>query len=228
MTMRTFPTSLLASLMAFQASGGMRPDRGVIHAGLAEMTDSLREVADAMQGIHTVLSGFSFISQTIGFGTILLFVAVIVFSAGYAAVGVPRGKPSFFLSLVTADALWFFWKMSSNTPVSEYCSSMVKANLIVLCPLVMVAIISRAFPIMLLKIRTRVPSSLRGKRIIGADTAAALCGECQTRSAQLSRAFTEDILASGRTGAPVRISAATRESTQLLRETLEKIDRAGG
>jgi hypothetical protein len=195
-------------------------------AGVADITDTLRELADVMQGIHNVISGFSFISDTIGFGTILLLIAVLVLSAGYSALGMTRGKATFLSALATADALWIFWKVSFNTPPAEYLFSIVRANLIVLCPVIIAAIISRTAPSLLKRISVRVSSIIHNKKTMGAPEAAALFDEYQERGARLNRAFLDDILASGGAGGPVSLSGETRKSLEELRETLDKIDAA--
>ncbi|MBP7738871.1 MAG: hypothetical protein KA369_23070 [Spirochaetes bacterium] len=195
-------------------------------AGIADISDTLRELTDVMQGIHNVISGFTFISDTIGFGTILLFIAVIVLSAGYSALGMPRGKASFFSSLATADALWIFWKASFSTPPSEYLFSVVRANLIVLCPLIIAAIVSWAAPSLQKKISSRMSSLFRKNKSMGPSEAAALIDEYQERGARLNRAFLDDILASGEAGGAVSLSGETLKRLEELGDTLKKIDAA--
>ncbi len=216
-------------LAAVVAAPGQRPAPGAASlAGLTDITESLQELTDAVRGIHSFLAGVSFISETIGFGTILLFLAVIVFSAGYSALGLPKGKASFFSSLITADALWVLWNVSFNAPPAEYIISMIRSNLIVLCPLAVVAVITRAAPPLAVRIRSGVRSLFGRRREIGAREAAALSGECQARSARLNRAVMEDILASGGTGDAVSLSAETRKSAEELREALDEFDAAAG
>jgi len=219
--------ALIVQAVRALSGGGQSPAAGkTCLAGIADISDTLRELNDVMQGIHNVISGFSFISDTIGFGTILLLIAVIVLSAGYSALGMARGKASFISSLATADALWIFWKVSFNTPTSEYLFSIVRANLIVLCPLIIVAIVSRAAPSLLKRICVRVSSLFRKNKTMGPSEAAALFNEYQERGARLNRAFLDDILASGGTGRPVGLSGETRKRMEELGGTLEKIEAA--
>ncbi len=220
---------LIAEAVRALPGGGHSPAAGkTCLAGIADISDTLRELTDVMQGIHNVLSGFSFISDTIGFGTIVLFIVVIILSAGYSALGMARGKASFLSSLVTADALWIFWKISFNIPPSDYLFSIARANLIVLCPLIIVAIISRAAPRLRKKINLSLSNHMDNKKTMGAPGAAALLEEYQERGARLNRSFLDDILASGGTGDPTRLSVETRKRLEELRDTLDRIDAASG
>lgn len=213
--------ALMVQAVRALPGGGQSPAAGkTCLAGIADISDTLRELNDVMQGMHNVISGFSFISDTIGFGTILLLIAVIVLSAGYSALGMARGKASFLSSLATADALWIFWKVSFNTPPSEYLFSIVRANLIVLSPLIIVAIVSRAAPRLRQKINVSLGSLMKNKKSMEASEAAALFEEFRERETRLNHAFQDDILASGGAGEPVR------KSMEELRDTLEKIDAA--
>ncbi len=209
---------------------GQRPTAGNPGlAALADMTDitgSLKELSNVIQGINSFLSGVTIISQTIGFGTILLFVAVLLFSAGYSAMGMPKGKAAFLSSLVTADALWAAWNVSLNTALSDYLAPMIKSNLIVLCPLIIVAVMSRAFPAAGRMIGSALSSLIGRKQKISAGTAADLFGEYRERCARLDRAVLEDIIAAGGGGKPVNLSPETRTRAEELRETLAKMEAA--
>jgi len=199
-------------------------------AALADMTDiaaSLKELSDILQGIHSFLSGVTFISQTIGFGTIVLFMAVLLFSAGYSALGMPRGKSSFLSALVTADVIWAAWKVSLNAPLSDCLVPMIKANLIVLCPLIIAAAMSRAFPAAGRMFGAALSSLFKRKKRIDARGAAGLFGEYRERSARLDKAMLEDIIAAGREVKSVSLSTETRKCAEELRDTLAKIDAAG-
>jgi hypothetical protein len=197
-------------------------------AGLTDITESVKELTDVIQGINSFLSGISFISETIGFGTILLFLAVIVFSAGYSALGMAKGKITFFSSLATADAIWVFWNVSLNDPLSHYWYPLIRSNLIVLCPLVVASLISRAAPGLLVRAGKIIPSLFHSRKQIGRREAAALYDECQARGARLNRALGEDILSASASGGTVGLSPETRKSAEALRETLDKIETAAG
>ncbi len=225
-------SEILPIVLAAAASSifDQRPTSGNVRlAGFSDITDiteTLKELTGIIQGINSFLSGVTFISETIGFGTILLFLAVLVFSAGYSAMGVPKGKASFFSSLVTADALWVSWKMSFNAPLSDYLLPMLKSNLIVLCPLIIAVLIARAAPALHGKARALASALFRKKNQIGQREAAALCEECQDRSARLNRALLEDILATNKPGGAVSLSPETKKCVEAFREALGKIDTA--
>jgi hypothetical protein len=190
---------------------------------LADITDALKKISDFLQGVNSFLSGISFISETIGFGAILLCITVIVFSAGYSAVGVPRGKASFFASLITADIIWVTWKLSFNAPVADYIFSLVKSNLIVLSPFAMVVILGRLAPSLFPKIRRKFSPLFRKKRHLETNEFHQLYNEYQALNSGLNRSMMEDIMAS-RDNNRVNLSPETRLNIDKLKHTLEKLD----
>ncbi len=223
------PTVLLAAVLPVLGQCPVSSNSRL--AALADLTGfagSLKELSDVIQGINSFLSGVTFISQTIGFGAILLFIAVLLFSIGFSAMGVPRGKASFLSSLITADVIWAAWKVSFNTPLSDYLGTMVRSNLIVLCPLIIAAVISRLFPASARKTGTALSSLIKRKKKTVARGAVDLFREYRDRCARLDRAILEDIIAAGGAGNPVSLSPETRKSVEELRETLTKIDEADG
>jgi len=190
---------------------------------LADITDALKKISDFLQGVNSFLSGISFISETIGFGAIILVITIIVFSAGYSAVGVPRGKASFFASLITADIIWAMWKMSINAPITDYIFPLVRSNLIVMSPFAAALFLGRLAPFLFPKIRRKFSSLFRKKQHLEANEFLLLYYEYQVQTAGLNRSLVEDIMAS-RDNKRVNLSPETRLNIDKLKHTLEKFD----
>lgn len=199
------------------------PATGVRQAGIGEMADTLKEISDLLQGFRSFLSGITLVSETIGFGTILLIIAVIIFSAGFSAMGVPRGAPSFFTSLVTADALWILWKTSFNAGFPEYSAAFIKSNLIVLSPLILSAAAVRLFPPATRRLRSIARLLFHRKRDFGKQTLMSLRDEFTAGSAALDRSLVMDMLCTEER-TPVTLSAETLKHIRGLKTTLSRID----
>jgi hypothetical protein len=190
---------------------------------LADITDALQKISDFMQGINSFLAGIAFISETIGFGTVLLCIAVIVLSAGYSAVGLPKGKASFLAALITADSIWVMWEISFKAPAADCIFPLVRSNLIVLSPLAAVAILKRLAPSLVPKIKRIFPSLPRKKKHMDTHAFLSLYDEYQAQSAGLNRSMLDDILAA-RDGNRVSLSTETRMNIHKMKRTLEKFD----
>src|SRR5208337_2441949 len=109
------------------------------------------------------LSNISIISNVIGLETVLLFVAVIVFSTGLSALGVPKGRLAFLVSLCTADCLWILWKASMKAALPDYLPQILKSNLVVLSPFLAVSVLAAVVPLLWGKVKRRVFPLLRRK-----------------------------------------------------------------
>ena len=226
MRKKTGAGALLLFTAVSAATGALHSSAGVRCAGIADIADTVKELSDLLQGIRAFLSGMALISETIGFSTILLIIAVIVFSAGFSAIGVPRGAPSFFASLITADALWILWKIGFNTGFSEYSAAMIKSNLIVLSPLMLAAAAVRLFPPAARRLRNRAASIFRRKRVYSRRTLLLLRDEFQAGSAAVDRSLVVDLLGSGERDA-VALSSETLERIESLKAALSRVEAAG-
>ncbi len=195
-------------------------------AGLADMQASLQNISDALKGIQsffTSLSNISVISNVIGLETILLLVVVIIFSTGLSALGVPKGKLAFLLSLLTADCLWFLWKASMKDPFQEFMPQILKSNLVVLSPFLAVSVLAAAVPFAWKKLKRRMAPLLRRGRAIDKKTLRAVYDEYLANSAALHSQITSEILGSGE-NEKIAISGETSRAIEDLRATLLKFD----
>jgi len=113
---------------------------------IAGITSSFDDIKNFISGINTIISGISDIAGTLGFSTIILFMGILIISAGLSAIGIPRGKISFIISLLAADFLWIFFKKSFNPESISYMVPVIKSNVIIILPLLTIFIIKKLNP----------------------------------------------------------------------------------
>lgn len=108
------------------------------------------DTKDFISGLKLFFEKLSTIASLIGFKTIVLLIAVLFISSGLSAIGVPKGRFSFFLSLAVADAIWILWKSSFGESASYW--PIVQSTLILSLPFLLILLIKKAVP----KIRPRL------------------------------------------------------------------------
>lgn len=97
----------------------------------ADFSSTLTDMRNTLDGIKKTFEGIgrfvksisdfiSSIASVINLRALVLLVAVLVFSAGFSAIGIPKGGWSFFLSLFVIDALWYLWRNSMNPDTFLY------------------------------------------------------------------------------------------------------------
>ena len=129
-------------------------DSGLIM--ISGFTNTLNEAKDSVIGLARFVENISkyigVVTGIIGFRAIILLISLLFFSTAYSFLGIPRGKYSLMLSLITVNSIWFVWEKSFNPDSYAYINTMLKTNLILLTPLVFIIIIIRTAPVLLNKI----------------------------------------------------------------------------
>lgn len=170
----------------------------------AGVTDIIKDVHRFMEGWNTFFSRLSAVTSLVGFKTVLLFLAVLVISSGLSAIGIPRGKVSFFSALFITDIVWIAFKDSFNPGTLDYLGPIIRANLTLSIPVLLLyggrLLIGRFWP----RLKSRLKKSDK--------TADSSPEEILTRSIDLYRSLKEN--PSG--------SSVTRQSEE-LRSLLEKL-----
>jgi hypothetical protein len=200
-------TGCITATLLFSLVDPSSQKYGARLSALSDVTQAFKDISGALEGIRTFLSGIAFISKTIGYETILLFIFVIVFSIGFSSIGVPRGKASFLVSLTAVDALWALWKASVNARFADFFPQMLKSNLIVLSPLILVAILARVFPFLTASLRTAVLSPFLRMRVFNKKRLAGLHQEFRARSEALDGLIRSEMV--GSDDEKITLSAAT-------------------
>lgn len=109
-----------------------------IGGAFTEIRQNFRELKESIEGIGrfiTALHGIiGAVTSVIDPAALLLLMVVLVFSAGFSSIGIPRGKASFAVSLIAVDLIWFLWKRSMNPGSLAYLPGMLIANLYIIVP----------------------------------------------------------------------------------------------
>jgi len=115
---------------------------------LVETKEALEETKEALEGfmrfVSSIASFFEKVANLAGVKVILLFIAVICFSALFSFIGIPKGKLTFILGLITANALWYTWGESFKSPPTY--DIMLKTNGILIVPILAYIIITKTVP----------------------------------------------------------------------------------
>ncbi|MEJ5362337.1 MAG: hypothetical protein WBK20_15710 [Spirochaetota bacterium] len=110
-----------------------------------EIIDTYNQIKTTFDGLSRFLDNiYSFIaaiSNILGYRAIALFFAIAFTSAGLSAIGFPKGKTSFFISMIIINILWFTWNTSFEIDYIYTISTMLKTNSIILLPYILFLII---------------------------------------------------------------------------------------
>ena len=115
-----------------------------------EIPENMKETYKSMEefigGVNSFADKVKSVTGMVGFKPIMLLIIVIFLSSGLSSIGVPRGMLSFFISLAFVNTIWIMWKMSfTDTQAAEYLS-IIKTNLILLFPLILIFSIKSGWP----------------------------------------------------------------------------------
>jgi len=110
-----------------------------------EIVDTYKQIKTTFDGLSRFLdniySFISAISNLLGYRAIALFFAIAFTSAGLSAIGFPKGKTSFFISMIIINILWFTWNTSFEIDYLYTIGTMLKTNSIILFPYILFLII---------------------------------------------------------------------------------------
>ncbi len=195
----------------------------------AEIRQTFHEIKDTADGVWRFVESISSVVRTISGlvdpRALLLLFFVLLFSAGFAAIGIPRGRASFFISLSLLDALWFTWGKSINADMFSYSLGIAATNLYLLIPYLSYLVLRRWAP----PLAKRALDAARSRRVV-ADTARPrsreeirfLSRRVEDECAGLLASLSGDAAECG-TNDALAVSEESRERIGRLRETLEKL-----
>ena len=191
-----------------------------------EIRETINDIRHTAGGIARFLESVSSVAGTIARlidpRALALLFFVLVFSAGFAAIGIPRGRASFFISLALVDALWFVWGRSMNAELPSYALSMAGANLYLLVPYFSYLVLrrralpaaGRAFAALCLRRAARKPA--------GREEIRRLARRVDDESLGLVASLSRDAAASAVEEA-VSISEESRKRITNLRDALDRL-----
>lgn len=132
-----------------------------VTSALSEIKNTFNEIKETFAGIGRFFKNISIVTGTIARyvdpRAVLLLFWVLFFSAGFAAIGIPRGKTSFIISLISVDALWILWEKSMN-PENWSIAMFVRVNLILLLPYFIFFALRKIVPVLYKKASIAITS----------------------------------------------------------------------
>lgn len=162
------------------------------------LTKTLTETKEVLEGflrfIGSISAIFKEISNIAGFRVIVLFVSVLLFSAVFSFIGVPKGRISFLLALITVDALWLLWEKSYNRS-GDYMT-IFKTNIILLIPVIAFIALKRTLPLFYSRITSILHRkyNLFKRRLYKKKNIIAILKRYQDCSNEFEKSLIEDIL----------------------------------
>lgn len=200
-----------------------------ILSDISQAVDSIREsaanikkFADSLsQFFETVGSVISFIGSLIGAKALLLLAGAMIFSGLLSTIGLPRGKLSFFISLGFADFIWAAWRKSFEGVDSPFIWEMVKANLILIAPFLVIHLTKRYYPSLKQKLARMFGRIIGKKKGMAVDEALSFWERYKAAQNDFERALMDDIVAGGENG--VIVSDETKRCLMEMQQLFESI-----
>jgi len=211
--------TLAAHPCAPRASGVAAADLGSLSSTLERIEQGFTGIKEAYDGFQRFTSGVAAVWRAlyavIDPRALGLLTAVLIVSAGFSALGVPKGRLCFLVSLASVDALWLLWGRSMNPNSFAFLSGIIKANLYLLLPYFFIVISARFLPIII----RRAFQGFGGG--LNREEARLLMERFEDESARARDAIARDI--AGSEGNRVRLSSASRSRLTELSRVIKKI-----
>lgn len=217
---------LLIALLISPAAGTSQWHSGIsapfekISTGINELKESVNETREFFASVNRfitiVTAPVKKISSLLGGTTLILLFSVLIISSGLGAVGIPRGRITFFTALLIADSLWLAWGSSINSNIIIYLLKIAKTNMIILSPLLLYLILKKFSPGFLSIIKNRISG-----KSIHAKEAEFLNERFSDESLKLLKSLSADI-DRGKKNSKILLSDASRDSIGRIKKLLEK------
>lgn len=169
-----FSILLAPALSTAQWHSGISGPFEKISTGINEIKDSINETKELFVPINkfitTIASPIKKISSLVGGSTLIMLLFILIISSGLSALGIPKGRFTFFTALIIADSLWLAWGHSINTDMLFYFFKIAKTNAILLSPLFLYIIVKKYFSSFLKGLTVKIPfKSEKGMHIKEAE-----------------------------------------------------------
>ncbi len=212
----------LTALFLLTLFGGASGDTMIVFSGISS---TLSEIKNFLSGINSFISSMLSITKLIGFSTFVLFFFILLLSSGLSAIGIPRGKTSFLVSLLIADSLWIIWSRSFNPHSYDYLTHVGRTNLTILLPVISLAFAAWIFPLLFgkLKGKIRLPGFRKRKGYSGSETAK-LSEEFADYSRGFQNSLVNDIISS-HSKKDIVLSSETVNFSRKLKKLLDGLEK---
>ncbi len=202
-----------------RAAGIAVADMGSLSSTLEGMQRTFAGVKDTFDGIQRFASGIAAVwravSAVIDPRALALLAAVLIVSAGFSALGVPKGRMCFLVSLASVDSLWFLWGRSMNPDSIAFIPGMIETNLYLLLPYFLIVISAHFLPIIIKRALRRFASGL------DREEAQLLVERFDDESTRARESIMRDI--SAPEGGRIKLSSASRSHLGELLRVMKKI-----
>ena len=213
----------IPSALTAQWHSGISTPVEKISAGIQEFHESIKETKELFTSINkfftTISSAVKKVSSLVGGTTLLLLFFVLIISSGLGALGLPKGRITFFTALFISDILWLVWGSSTGAHMLSYFLMIAKTNGIVLSPFIIYLILKKFSPPLFSRLRKALPFSA-GKSL-HLKEAEFLTERFSDESLNLIKNISGDI-ETGRLNGEIFLSDASRSSLANIKKLLEK------
>jgi|GEM_PF-663899 len=196
----------------------------------SEIRVAINEIRETAGGVWRFLESISSAVRTIARlvdpRALALLFFVLLFSAGFAAIGIPRGRQSFFLSLALADALWFVWGKSMDEEMPSYALSMALVNLYLLSPYLLYLLLRRSVPPAAGRALAALRRRWTARKPAERGYIRRIARDIDDESLRLIASLSRDLAETGKEEA-VTLSGESKGSITRLRDTLDRLYRIG-
>jgi len=194
-----------------------------ISASINDLQESVKETKELFTSINkfftTISSAVQKVSSLVGGTTLLLLFFVLIISSGLGALGIPRGRITFFSALIIADILWLVWGNSTGAGMLSYSLIIAKTNGIILSPFIIYLVLKRYSPSILNGLRKALP--FPAGKSLHIKEAEFLTGRFSDESLTLIKNISMDI-ERGRKNEKIFLSDASRSSLVSIKKLLDK------
>jgi hypothetical protein len=215
-----FSILLAPAISTAQWHSGISAPFEKISTGINEIKESVNETKELFVSINkfikTVSAPVKKISSLIGGTTLILLISVLIISSGLGALGIPKGRFTFFTALLVADSLWLAWGSSINADMFIYLLKIAKTNIILLSPVIIFLLAKKYSPGFFSIIKNKITG-----KSIGIKEAEFLTERFSDESLVFIKSLSSDTGKEGQKGA-IFLSDASRKSLARIKELLEK------
>ena len=138
---------LTISISGFITNDIMPGEPSFQQAGFGEALDQLKTSLERTeQFITKIYNTIKAITSFAGLKTIIVLILTFILASGIGTTGIARGKNNFILSLLVIDLLWYFWFGVFYDEKKELIQDMIKSNLLILSPFLLIILLKYLMP----------------------------------------------------------------------------------
>lgn len=213
----------LSSAVSAQWHSGIISPIEKLSSSINEIQESIQETKELFTSINKFFSSISSavktVSSLVGGTTLILLFFILIISSGLGAIGIPKGKITFFSALIIADILWLVWGNSTGAGLTGYFLLIAKTNAVILSPFILYLILKKYSPYIQQRLRKMLP--FPAGKSLHIKEAQFLTERFSDESLSLIKNISGDI-AAGRVNGKIFLSDASRNSLVSIKNLLEK------